>query len=310
MNSASESVTMEQGNNGRAVARTRPFYWSIRRELWEYRSIWIAPLAAAGLVLFGFALRAFKLPHMLHSAAKLSPMAQHAAMAAPFAFAAGAIIITGLIVSIFYCLGALNNERRDRSILFWKSLPVSDFTTVLSKALIPFVVLPAVVVAIAVAVQLVMLLVGSAVLLANQVDPAALWTQIPLLQLSAVMAYFVVINVLWYAPIFAWLLMVSSWARRMAFLWATLPWLGLTVVEKIALDSHYVWSFLTYRSKGTLIEGFTLPPGPHNPTQVIDPLSLLAPAHFFSTPGLWLGLLAAAIFIVAAVWFRRMRDPG
>ncbi|MFL5236427.1 MAG: ABC transporter permease [Rhizomicrobium sp.] len=310
MSSAAELAKMDENNPGRLATQTRPFYWSVRRELWEYHSIWIAPLAAAVLVLFGFALRALKLPHMLNSAAKLSPMAKHAAMAAPFAFAAGAIIVTGLIVSIFYCLGALNNERRDRSILFWKSLPVSDSTTVLSKAFVPFVVLPAVVLAIAVLTQLVMLLLGSAVLLANRIDPATLWTQIPLLQISAVMVYFVVINVLWYAPIFGWLLMVSSWARRMAFLWATLPWLGLAVVEKIALDSHYVWSFLTYRSKGTLIEGFTLPPAPHNPTQVIDPLSLLAPAHFFSTPGLWLGLIAAAIFIGAAVWFRRMRDPG
>jgi len=310
MSSAAESAKMDETNTGRSAAPTRPFYWSVRRELWEYRSIWIAPLAAAGLVLFGFALRALKLPHMLHSAAKLAPMAQHAAMAAPFAFAAGAIIVTGLIVSIFYCLGALNNERRDRSILFWKSLPVSDSLTVLSKAFIPLVVLPAVVLVIAIVVQLVMLLVGSAILLTNRIDPATLWTQVPLLQISTVMIYFVAINVLWYAPIFAWLLMVSSWARRMAFLWALLPWLGLAVVEKIALDSHYVWSFLTYRAKGSVIEGFTFPAGPHKPTEIIEPLSLLAPAPFFSTPGLWLGLIAAAIFIAAAVWFRRMRDPG
>ncbi len=60
----------------------------------------------------------------------------------PYTFAAGCIMATAFIVGVFYCLDALHGERRDRSILFWKSLPVSDLTTVLSKASIPLVVLP------------------------------------------------------------------------------------------------------------------------------------------------------------------------
>ena len=59
---------------------------------------------------------------------------------------------------MFYCLDALYGERRDRSILFWKSLPVSDLTTVLSKASIPIVVLPLLTFAVTVATQLIMLL--------------------------------------------------------------------------------------------------------------------------------------------------------
>lgn len=312
MSSSSEALNLSQSKTNPPTPShtTQPFLWSVKRELWEYRSIWIAPSVAAALVLFGFSLRTLKLPQMIHAVGKLPPMAQNAAMAAPFAMAAGTIMFTGLIVSVFYCLGALNNERRDRSILFWKSLPVSDVTTVLSKTFIPFVVLPLTVSAIALVTQLIMLLLGSAILLANGIGPATLWTHWPPVQMTAVMLYFVAINVLWYAPIYGWLLMVSSWARRMAFLWAVLPWLGLAVLEKIALDSGYVWSFLTYRLKGAVREGFFFPPGPHKPTDVIEPLKLLAPAHFLSTPGLWLGLLAGAIFIAAAIWFRRMREPG
>ena len=55
---------------------------------------------------------------------------------------AAPVYATGLIVAIAYCLGALYSERRDRSILFWKSLPVSDLITVLSKASVPFVLIP------------------------------------------------------------------------------------------------------------------------------------------------------------------------
>ncbi|MBV9571251.1 MAG: ABC transporter permease [Alphaproteobacteria bacterium] len=314
MSTASDTPQMVDSNGTRAIAagNTRPFFWSVKREIWEHRSVWIAPLAAAGVVLFGFALRTFHLPHLLRQAQTLEPGMRDAAMAAPFAFAAGAILLTSTIVAFFYCLGALNNERRDRSILFWKSLPVSDATTVMSKAFIPFVVLPLTAFAVALVTQLIMLLLGSAILLASGIQPATLWQHWPLPHMIVVMLYVVVINVLWSAPIYGWLLMVSSWARRMPFLWAVLPWLGLAVFEKIATDTSYVWSFLAYRFKGAMIEGFapTADHHHHKFMSISDVTSALAPGHFLSTPGLWLGLLAGAIFIAAAIYIRRTREPG
>jgi hypothetical protein len=105
--------------------------------------------------------------------------------------------------------------------------------------------------------------------------------------------------------------MVSSWARRVAFLWAFLPWLGLIIVERIALDSSNVANFISYRIRGWGSEGLFIPHiDKHHMPKTMDPLLLLDPVRFFSTPGLWLGLLAAALFIAAAIWFRRMRDPG
>src|SRR5438046_9006498 len=89
------------------------------------------------------------------------PAKARAAIEAPYDMAAIMLILTAFIVGVFYCLDALYGERRDRSILFWKSLPVSDLTTVLSKFTIPLIILPLLSFAIAVVTQFVMLLLSS-----------------------------------------------------------------------------------------------------------------------------------------------------
>src|SRR5206468_11277314 len=124
------------------LSPSRPMYWSVRRELWENRSIYIAPLAVAGVFLFGFLISTIHLPARMRALSALDPAQQREAIAMPFDIAAALLMLTQLLVGAFYCLDALHGERRDRSILFWKSLPVSDLTTVLSKASIPLVVLP------------------------------------------------------------------------------------------------------------------------------------------------------------------------
>ena len=132
---------------------TRPFYWSICREVWENHSIYIAPLIVSGIILFGSFVGAFHLAGRRHNALLLDPAARRAAIAAPYDMAAIMIILTAFIVGLFYCLDALYGERRDRSVLFWKSLPVSDLTTVLSKATIPLAIIPLVSFAIIVVTQ-------------------------------------------------------------------------------------------------------------------------------------------------------------
>ena len=185
---------------------TRPFYWSVRREVWEHRSIYIAPLIAAALVLLGFLIRIIHLPQTMKLLTQIKPDEQHLAVAIPFAIAAVAICVTGLIVAFFYCLGALYNERRDRSILFWKSLPVSNTTAVLSKAAIPFLVLPAILFTTIIAVHLIMLGVGSAALAATHMDAALLWSSWPFFKMTLVLIYGLAAMTLWYAPIYGWIL--------------------------------------------------------------------------------------------------------
>jgi ABC-2 type transport system permease protein len=308
------SISDNLANVAAPMKTTRPFAWSVRREIWEHRAVWIAPSAAAALVLFGFLVRILKLPALLEKVNHLPPMERAAAIAAPFAISAIAIMITGVVVSFFFCLSALNNERRDRSILFWKSLPVSDATAVLAKAFVPFVVVPLIVFGAVIATQLTMVLIAAVVLTVTGNDASIIWNGWPLAHFELTMLYALVTGVLWYAPIYGWLLMVSSWARRVAFLWAVLPWLGLFILEKIAFSTNYVGAFIDYRLNGAIQEGFSFADHGHHlnikTMAVIDPLTVITPAHFLQSPGLWLGLVAAAAFIAAAVWFRRMRDPG
>ena len=143
MNS-SETVPESAGvsDPGDRPATPQPFYWSVRRELWENRSIYVAPILVAIVVLFGFLVSTIGLPERRREVLLLDPAKARAAIEAPYDMAAIMLILTAFIVGVFYCLDALYGERRDRSILFWKSLPVSDRTTLLSKATIPLVVLP------------------------------------------------------------------------------------------------------------------------------------------------------------------------
>jgi len=307
MSIASQSATVMDGQAGRQAAQPprNTFYWSVKRELWEHRSIFMAPLIVAGLVLCGFLIRIAHLPQIVRSAEHTNPIEQTLKIAAPFGIGTFAIVGVALIVGFFYCLGALYNERRDRSILFWKSLPVSNVTTVLSKTFVPLVVLPVVVFVVAIVTQLVMLGMGSAVLSANGMSPATLWVHWPMLRMALVLAYLLVVVVLWYAPICGWLLLVSSWAKSKAILWAVLPPLGLCIAEKIAFDTSYVSALVNYRLNGWMSEALYYKKG----MDVSDPLAMLTPAHFFSSPGLWAGLVVAAALLAGAVWLRRNREP-
>jgi ABC-2 type transport system permease protein len=286
-----------------ALWPTRPLHWSVRRELWENRSLYVAPLAVAGVVLFGFVLSTIGLPHRRRALLLLDTAKQRAAIEKPYDMVAMMILVTVFIVGVFYCLDALHGERRDRSIQFWKSLPVSDFTTVLSKALIPLAVLPLIAFAIIVATQADMLLFSNAVLAAHDM-PATTREQLPFFRHSLILAYGLATLALWHAPIYAWLLLVSGWARRATFLWAVLPFALISALERMALGSSHFASMIGYRLVGHFQRAFAV-----DPKGRIDSLTQLTPARFLSTPGLWFGLLLAAGLVVAAARLRRGRGP-
>src|SRR2546423_13396600 len=184
MNTSSNNTLGSAGVSapGYNASPTQPFLWSVRRELWENRSIYVAPLIVAAVVLFGFLVSTIGMPERRQGVLLLDPAHQRAAIGMPYDVAAMMLIFTAFIVGVFYCLDALHGERRDRSILFWKSLPVSDLTSVLSKITIPLVILPLIAFALVVCVQLIMLLMSSANLLAHGMSPATTWAHFPVLQ--------------------------------------------------------------------------------------------------------------------------------
>jgi ABC-2 type transport system permease protein len=297
-----------QGANGLGYygAPTRPLYWSVWRELWENRSIYIGPLIVAAVQVFGFAISAIGLAERRRAVLLLEPMKQRAAIEPPYDIAAMMMIFTVFIIGVFYCLEALHGERRDRSILFWKSLPVSDLTTVFSKVTIPMVVLPLISFGIIVCVQLIILLMTSVVLLVHGVSPATTWAHVPFLQNWLTLLYGLVAIALWHAPIYGWLLLVSGWARRATFLWAVLPLIAINILEKIAFNTSHFASMLMNRLIGFAPGAFDF--NPHHST-AINSLIQLTPGRYLSTPGLWIGLLVAAAFLAAAIRLRRYRGP-
>ena len=153
--------------------------WSVRRELWENRSIYLAPLAVAALFLVGFLVTLVRLPERMRAASALAPLQRQEAIEQPYVIAAVVLMAIAMLVAVFYSVDALYGERRDRSILFWKSMPVSDLTTVLSKASIPILVLPLVTFAVTVATQFLMLLTSTAVLAASGMSVSTLVTVPP-----------------------------------------------------------------------------------------------------------------------------------
>jgi len=263
-------------------------FWQVRRELWENRSIYLAPLIVAAVI----ALASFgAVRHNL----------QPDKLAAHEELVGGILMGTTLLVAIFYCLDALYGERRDRSVLFWKSMPVSDWTAVLSKMAVPMIVLPVITFVLTFVTQLIMLLAATAYLSMHGRSAAALW-QLPWLQMTSGMLYHLVtVHSLYYAPIFGWLLLVSAWAKRQPFLWAFLPLAAIGVIEKIVFNTTHFAMMLGSRISGGM-EGPDVKGG----------MMMLWPSHpfeFLTRPGLWIGLFIAATCVAGAVRLRRYRDP-
>jgi ABC-2 type transport system permease protein len=300
-----ESSLRSQGIAAVAVPVARLMYWSVRRELWENRAIYVAPVAAACMFLFGFSISILHLLVEMHAAPGLDLMQQRELFGQPYEFAEDLIMAATLIVGLFYSVDALYGERRDRSILFWKSLPVSDLTTVLSKAAIPIVILPLLTFAITVLTQWIMLIISSAALLGSGQNVAILWSRVGISHRWPMLLFHLLcIHGLWQSPIYAWLLLISGWARRVPILWAALPPLTVGIAEKVAFNTTYFGSLIGSRftggSEGAAILGRGRP---------MDPTMHVGPLHFLISPGLWIGLAFTAAVLAAAVRIRRCRGP-
>jgi ABC-2 type transport system permease protein len=288
------------------ISTARRLHWLLRRELWESRSVYMAAPAVAGLVVLASLIGAFHVPEAMRDAALQGTAKQHETIVQPYLFAGLVLMGVTFVVSIFYSLDALQSERRDRSILFWKSMPVSDLATVLVKASIPLVILPLLTVVLALVTQVIMLAVHSAALAASGGSAATLWEHVSLPELSLMLAYHMVaVHSLSFAPIYAWLLLVSAWARRVPWLWAILPPFAIGVVERIAFGSS-AFADLVLRSMGGGREGMDY----MTASMMADPLMQMTPGRFLLSPGLWTGLAVAAVFLAIAARLRRRHGPA
>lgn len=324
----------------------------VRREFWEHRSLWIAPVVWVGIITLMFAWTIFVVvPHEIGRDGFVLGSGEHASIQmdekdrAELAdamsqakehslssrgdkdafFAFSYLAITGLVttfvcvVVFFYLIDCLYAERRDRSILFWKSLPISDAQVVLAKLAVALVVVPLGAILLAAVMQLLMVFLVWARFHGTPIGP-----QLPDLTLlawikSQAMALVISLGgVLWYAPIAGYLLLMSSWARRNVFLWAVLPPIALGALEAFFMHSSRVFEFIGWRFSG-FAKLLAVDPnsmnigtrtGPDEMPHVGDALSRLNLSGMFTSVEMWIGLAAAAAMVYAAIRMRRYRDES
>ena len=274
---------------------TKPFYWSVRREVWENRSVLIVPASAAVLFLVAFALN---LPGLASAAPNIRP----------YRMVCFLLTMASLLTGIFYSLDALHGERRDRSILFWKSMPVSDRVAVLAKAFIPLILLPVVTLAAGFAAQIVMLLLSAGMLLASGGSMASLG-ELPLLHQWSDFIFGIAVLAVWQAPIHGWLLLVSGWARKAVMLWALLLPLALSLFEHFAFGTDYLGGFLLNRLTAGIVGDGLIVTARLAGLSTMDKIVMLSPGTLAADPNLWLGLIPTILLLAGAVAARRYRAP-
>lgn len=291
------------------ISAVRGFYWSLRLEFWENRWLYVAPVVVAFMWLVGFVfnIKRHILPR-LRAAAVSDATNQHSAIMYPYDLAAALIMGAALIVALYYSIEALHGERSDRSILFWKSLPVSDWTAVLAKASIPLLAVPLISFVVTFGTYLAMALISSAALTSSGMSSAMVWHNLSLFQQAWLMLYHLVtVHGLWWAPFYGWALLVSAWARRAPLLWATLPVLAVIALERLTFGTSLLGDILTTRFMGTGAESAMVTTPQHMP---LDPVNTyVTPGHFMLEPSLWIGLAIGAAFLFAAVQMRRRQGP-
>src|SRR5580658_2751635 len=215
----------------------------IRREFWEHRALWIAPLSVSALLLL------LAIVGKVSFDANLAalPEQRRAVFAVFMAYAAIPQFLTLGIIMVMYAGDCLYTERKDRSILFWKSMPVSDTITVLSKALVVMVIVPLGVYLLSALTTLLMSGIYLVRAWQDHTGGGAFWDAGAWLRIQWVSLLTVVAGVLWYAPVTAFLLLVSAWARRSVQLWVFLTPAILIIMERMVLGSHHLLTVLMYR---------------------------------------------------------------
>ncbi len=299
------------------------FFWLVRREVWEHKAIWVAPAIVIACMILLVMTGNVHLGEMNGESprmfiAELTRNQQVGLLLMVYAGLSLVVFMVMGVIGFFYALDSLYADRRDRSVLFWKSLPLSDAETVLSKFSVAIVVIPLVAAAAAMVAQFVVALGISAKLSLAGLPADVIWQPEVILGGIAVALLWCVTAILWYAPVIGYLMLASAWAPRGPFLWAVLPPVGIWVLERMVMHSEYVGDFITQRLFGmysVLRSGGDSAEREVSGGKVGDRLERItefdvagALKEFYSSPELWLGVLAAAALLAAAMWVRRYRD--
>ena len=283
------------------------YSWLFRREFWENRAIWLIPSVFGGLVILGALFGHVGIPVL-------------GTYASTRQFGSVFLVIIGLlfyaVMSVYatwYLLDCLHTDRKDRSILFWKSLPISDAATVLSKLTVGLVLIPIVYFAAADVTALITAFILS--VRARHAIGSALWQPDLWLQIQVLWIYAIIASAIWYLPVAGWLLAVSAWAKRAVILWSILPPLVLYMIERVFFGSNFIGYAITRRLMGLPMVAFN-GSSQHwsNEAGAVDsagvPTSvwrLMNVGGFFSSAETWIGVAVGVALIVFAIQMRARR---
>jgi ABC-2 type transport system permease protein len=281
--------------------------WLIRREFWENRAIWMIPAVFGALLILGALFGQVSLPRLT------TPEQMHEAAAAYQVIVGAMFYVVMSVYATWYLLDCLYADRRDRSILFWKSLPISDAKTVLSKLVVGMVLVPLVYFAAADTTALIAAFILS--IRARASIGSALWQPDVWWQIQVLWVYCIVTTAIWYLPIAGWLMLVSAWAKRAVMLWAILPPLVAYILERAFLGTQVIGHALAVRLAGLPYVAFN--GAKHVWTEgkgVVDnegvPVSvwhLINPTGFFTSAETWIGAAVGIALIVGAIQLRTRR---
>ena len=316
--------------------------WLMQREYWENKGMlfWAPAIIGALMVAFTGMMLAFGMNmnvqlngEKLTRFQEMTAIERHDlanAFGAAFPMVATPLYILMGFVIFFYCLGALYDDRRDRSVLFWKSLPISDTNTVLSKVATALVATPLIVAGIGFVASFTIMLMGSIALsfhgvnvFSDLLSSTNLWLA-PFRMLSLIPVY-----LLWALPTVGWLLLVSSWARSKVFLWAVgaplmsgalLSWANYAF--KMGINIEWYFQNVVLRLLGSVLPGSwaIFDKSAMRAMQQVDRGDLPPAAqmtHFYNeayaslaSPTLWMGVAAGVAMIAGAIWLRRWREEN
>jgi len=268
----------------------RALVWSVRRELWEHRWVYLVPLLLGGvLIASGAAISGMNASGFAAADNPMSPMIARR-LSLGLDTTARMMFVTTVIVAMVFCAEAVQSERHDGSIVFWKSLPVGDGTAICAKAAIALVVLPMLGLAMVIVCQLVAraTFAGTGGHFSSSLgSPAAAFTE-------------AVVGTLWIAPVYAWILFVSALARRAVLLIAFLPLLLVSMVERLSASSTGIGVSLFQRGVGRY-----WPRGHLDLVGGVDGLRVAPATLLLRSPSFWIGVIVAALLLVGVVRARR-----
>jgi ABC-2 type transport system permease protein len=315
----------------------KTFYWLVKRELWEHKGgfLW-APIWTGGIFLLlnimgiitaevigtrhGFNFGASNNLQQVIAQMNAGDLSK-VGMALDLTMYSAMWLIAMVLgfVVLFYCLGSLYDDRRDRSILFWKSLPISNSSTVLSKVASATILAPAIAIVVGTLVGILQLLILALVLSFHGVNVWQLLLLAHPFQVVANMLGFIPLYLLWALPAVGWLMFCSAWARSKPFLWAVaapiiagvlVSWFD--IMGLFNLSAGWFWLHVVQRALLSVFPGSSIV---SNLSHMSDPqnlgfLNLGQTYQQLGSANLWIGVIAGLILLAGAVWFRRTRDDS